>query len=98
LVQPKTPLESPIDTDLFRAIERAARERDPGAIVTTPMLTGATDRPIYRKLGIVTYGLDPFKADADDLQKGVHGNDERISVANIGFGVRYLYDILRYVQ
>jgi acetylornithine deacetylase/succinyl-diaminopimelate desuccinylase-like protein len=98
LLQPKTPLENPIDTDLFRAIERAARERDPGAMVTTPMLTGATDRPTYRKLGIITYGLDPFKVEASDAQRGVHGNDERVSVANVGFGVRYLYDILRYVQ
>jgi acetylornithine deacetylase/succinyl-diaminopimelate desuccinylase-like protein len=98
LLTPKTPLENPIDTDLFRAIERAARERDPGALVTTPMLTGATDRPTYRKLGIITYGFDPFKIEASDAQRGVHGNDERVSVANVGFGVRYLYDVLRYVQ
>ena len=97
-LQPKTPLESPIETDFFRAIERAAKERDPKAIVTTPMLTGATDRPTYRKLGIVTYGLDPFMTEAADAQKGVHGNDERISVENAGFGVHFLYDILRYAQ
>jgi acetylornithine deacetylase/succinyl-diaminopimelate desuccinylase-like protein len=98
LLAPKTPLENPIDTDLFRAIERAARERDPGAMVTTPMLTGATDRPTYRALGIIAYGFDPFKTEASDTQRGVHGNDERISVANVGFGVRYLFDVLRYVQ
>ena len=98
LLEPKAPLESPIETDLFRAIERAAHERDPNALVTTPMLTGATDRPSYRKLGIVTYGFDPFKVESADAQRGVHGNDERLSVENIGFGVRYLYDVLRYVQ
>jgi acetylornithine deacetylase/succinyl-diaminopimelate desuccinylase-like protein len=98
LLTPKTPLENPIDTDLFRAIERAARERDPGAMVTTPMLTGATDRPTYRALGIITYGFDPFKVEASDAQRGVHGNDERVSVENVRFGVRYLYDVLRYVQ
>jgi acetylornithine deacetylase/succinyl-diaminopimelate desuccinylase-like protein len=98
LLAPKTPLENPIDTDLFRAIERAAQERDPGATVTTPMLTGATDRPTYRALGIITYGFDPFKVEASDAQRGVHGNDERVSIANVGFGVRFLYDVLRYVQ
>ena len=98
LLSPKAPLESPIDTDLFRAIERAARERDPGARVTTPMLTGATDRPTYRALGIVTYGFDPFRVEKTDAQRGVHGNDERVSIANVGFGVRYLYDVLRYAQ
>ena len=95
---PKTPLESPTETELFRAIERAARERDPRAFVTTPMLTGATDRPTYRALGIVTYGFDPFKVEASDAQRGVHGNDERLSVENVGFGVRFLYDVLRYAQ
>jgi acetylornithine deacetylase/succinyl-diaminopimelate desuccinylase-like protein len=94
----KAPLDSPIDTDLFRAIVRAAGERDPNVRVTTPMLTGATDRPFYRALGIVTYGFDPFKVEKADAQRGVHGNDERVSVASVGFGVHYLYDVLRYAQ
>jgi acetylornithine deacetylase/succinyl-diaminopimelate desuccinylase-like protein len=98
LFEPKPPLDNPIDTDLFRAIERAARERDPGAIVTTVMLTGATDRPPYRGLGIITYGFDPFRTDLADAQKGVHGVDERLSVANVAFGVKYLYDVILYTQ
>ncbi|HVF39995.1 MAG TPA: M20/M25/M40 family metallo-hydrolase [Gemmatimonadaceae bacterium] len=98
ILEPKTPLESPIDTDLFRAIERAAKEREPNAFVTTPMQTGATDRPTYRKLGIVTYAIDPFKTEQAERQKGVHGNNERLSVDNVIFGVRYVYDILRYAQ
>ncbi|HWK89583.1 MAG TPA: M20/M25/M40 family metallo-hydrolase [Longimicrobium sp.] len=98
LMAPKTPLENPVDTDLFRAIERAARERDPGALVTTPMFTAASDRPTYRRLGIVTYGLDPFKVENAEHQKMMHGNDERLSVENLGWGTRFLYDILRYAQ
>ena len=97
-LQPKAPLESPINTDFFHAIERAAHDRNPNAIVTTPMLTGATDRPSYRKLGITVYGLDPFMTEGADGQRGVHGNDERLSIANAGFGVHFLYDILRYAQ
>jgi acetylornithine deacetylase/succinyl-diaminopimelate desuccinylase-like protein len=98
LLDPKPPLESPTNTELFRAIERAAHERDPSAFVTTPMLTGATDRPTYRALGIVTYGFDPFRVEAADAQRGVHGNDERLSVENVAFGLRFLYDVLRYAQ
>jgi acetylornithine deacetylase/succinyl-diaminopimelate desuccinylase-like protein len=98
LIEPKPPLESPIETEFFHAIERAAHDRDPNAFVTTPMLTGATDRPSYRKLGIVTYGFDPFKVEVADAQRGVHGNDERLSIENVGFGVHYLYDVLRYAQ
>ena len=95
---PKAPLESPIETDLFRAIEKAAHDRDPKALVTTIMLTGATDRPAYRSVGIVTYGFDPFKTEVADARRGVHGNDERLAVANVGFGVKFLYDILLYAQ
>ncbi len=98
LLAPKTPLENPVDTELFHAIERAARERNPNALVTTPMLTAATDRPTYRAVGIITYGFDPFRVESADAQRGVHGNDERVSVENVGFGVRYLYDVLRYAQ
>ena len=98
LLPPKTPLENPVNTALFRAIERAARERDPGAMVTTPMMTAATDRPTYRALGIVTYGFDPFPVAPEEVQRGMHGNDERLSVENIGYGVRYMYDVLRYAQ
>lgn len=94
----KAPLESPIDTDLFRAIERAAHDREPGAFVTTPMETAATDRPTYRKVGITTYGFNPFKIPRAETQRGMHGNDERLSVENVGYGVRFYYDILRYTQ
>ena len=75
-----------------------AKQRDPGAFVTSSMMTGATDRPSYRKLGIIAYGLDPFKVEAADEQKGVLGNDERLAVANVGVGVKFVYDILRYAQ
>ena len=98
LANTKAPLESPVDTDLFRAIEWAAHDREPGAFVTTPMETAATDRPTYRKVGITTYGFSPFKIPRPEIQRGMHGNDERLSVDNVGYGVRFYYDILRYAQ
>lgn len=98
LIVPKTPFESATNTEFFRAVERVTRERDPGAFVTSSMLTGATDRPMYRRLGIQVYGVDPFRTNDVDYQHGVHGNDERIGVANFLSGVRFLYDVLRYVQ
>ena len=32
------------------------------------------------------------------MHSGMHGNNERLTVANVGFGLKYLYDVLRYVQ
>jgi acetylornithine deacetylase/succinyl-diaminopimelate desuccinylase-like protein len=75
ILKPKAPLESPTNSDFFHAIERAARDRDPNAFVTTNMLTGATDRPSYQKVGIKTYGVDPFKIEKAERQRGVHGNN-----------------------
>lgn len=98
LIEPKAPLASPLDGPVVRAIERAALERRPDVFVTTPLLNGATDRPTYQAAGITTYAVDPFLVDARELRMGVHGNNERISLENIAFGVKYLYDILRYVQ
>jgi acetylornithine deacetylase/succinyl-diaminopimelate desuccinylase-like protein len=92
---PRPPMENPIDTELWRAIERVAHDRFPGLRVTPSMSTGATDRPIYRKLGIVTYGFTPSRGELrEDVRRGAHGNDERVSVENVRFGVRFLYDLL----
>lgn len=98
LIEPKAPLESPLESPVVRAIERAALERRPDLFVTTPLLNGATDRPTYQAAGILTYAVDPFLVDVAEDRMGVHGNNERISLENIGFGVKYLYDILRYIQ
>ena len=98
LIVPKPPFHSATNTDFFRAVERASREHDPGAVVTTTMMTGATDRPMYRRLGFEVYGVDPFRTNEVDRQRGVHGNDERISAADFLSGIHFLFDVLRYVQ
>jgi acetylornithine deacetylase/succinyl-diaminopimelate desuccinylase-like protein len=98
LITPKPPFRSTTDNDFFRAVERASREHDPGAFVTTTMMTGATDRPMYRRLGFQVYGLDPFRTNDVDTQRGAHGNDERIAVAGFLSGIHFLFDVLRYVQ
>jgi acetylornithine deacetylase/succinyl-diaminopimelate desuccinylase-like protein len=85
--------ESPIDTELFRAIVAAARARDPKALVTTPPLTGFTDSHYFRRVGIVSYGLSPFPLTPVE-SRGVHGNDERVSLEDLTFGVRFMYDIV----
>ena len=85
--------ESPIDTELFRAIIAAARARTPGALVTTPPLTGFTDSHHFRRLGVVSYGISPFPLTAVESQ-GIHGNDERVSLEALTFGVRFVYDVV----
>jgi acetylornithine deacetylase/succinyl-diaminopimelate desuccinylase-like protein len=88
--------ESSTETELFRAIATAARARHPDALVTTPMLAGFTDSHYFRRRGIVSYGLAPFPLSVSD-SRGVHGNDERVSVDALRFGVHFLYDVVRQV-
>jgi acetylornithine deacetylase/succinyl-diaminopimelate desuccinylase-like protein len=85
--------ESATDTELFRAIVAAARARHPDALVTTPMLAGFTDSHYFRRMGIASYGIAPFPLTQSD-SRGVHGNDERVSVDALRFGVRFYYDVV----
>jgi acetylornithine deacetylase/succinyl-diaminopimelate desuccinylase-like protein len=85
--------ESSTDTDLYRAIVAAAHARHPNALVTTPMLAGFTDSHYFRRLGIASYGLGAFPL-TEAGQSGVHGNDERVSIDALRFGVRFYYDVV----
>ncbi len=88
--------ESPIDTDLFRAIVAAAHARHPGVLVTIPPLAGFTDSHFFRNLGIASYGVSPFPISEAD-SRGVHGNNERLSLDALTFGVHFLYDVIAQV-
>jgi len=85
--------ESPIETEMFRAIAAVAHARHPNALVTTLMLPGFTDSHYFRRLGIASYGLGPFPLTQGE-SRGVHGNDERVSVAALRVGVRFYYDLV----
>ena len=90
----KQPNSSPIDTELFSLIARKTKEKYPGAVVTTKMLSGYTESQLYRQLGIVAYGWAPIYTTPEE-DEGVHGNNERISVKNVREGTRELYEVVR---
>ena len=85
--------ESPIETEMFRAITAVAHARHPNALVTTLMLPGFTDSHYFRRMGIASYGLGPFPLTQGD-SRGVHGNDERVSVESLAQGTQMLYKTL----
>lgn len=87
--------DAPLDTELYRAIERTSRALLPGVPVPPVTSVGATDRPTYAQLGIVCYGLNPYLVERAEEERGVHGNDERLSVANVEFGLRFYDRLLR---
>ena len=71
----------PVDTDLFRAIERAGRSAIPARGHDADV--HRRQRPAHvPRLGIITYGIDTFRVENAEHQKMMHGNDERISIEN----------------
>ncbi len=85
--------ESPRTTDLYRALERAARATFPGAEVTPYLFQAGTDAGAWRSKGVPVYGIYPYPIDADELTR-MHGNDEKVSVASLEQGTAMIYRTL----
>ena len=83
------PYSAPLDTEMFRALERVAGRMLPGVPVATPMSAGATDRPYWASAGRMCYGVDPWLVELEESRYSVHGNDERLSLDNIEFGLKF---------
>jgi acetylornithine deacetylase/succinyl-diaminopimelate desuccinylase-like protein len=92
--QPQPP--SPFTTDLYRAVERFASQNDPGCPVVPLLLPGATDGRFLREKGVITYDFLPFRL-TEEENMNVHGNNERISLENLKFGMRMMTEVVKEV-
>ena len=88
------PYSAPLDTDMFRALERVAGRVLPGVPVATPVSAGASDRPYWAAAGPVAYGVDPYLVELEENRLSVHGNNERLSLENIEFGLKYYVEVI----
>lgn len=93
VLESSTPTGSSADTALMQAIRKVAARRDPGVPVIPTMLTSSTDSAKFRSAGITAYGFEPFKLDDGELNRS-HGDDERVSVENLGFALQFLYEVI----
>lgn len=87
------PPPSPVGSPLYRAMESAATTMDPDTVVLPFMSTGATDGAALRAKGIPTYGILPLPLLMEDELR-MHGHDERVPVASLGWGAEYLYRVM----
>ena len=83
---------SPENTDLYRALEKSARQQF-SAEVTPYLFQAGTDAPTWRSRGIPVYGIYPYPIDAEDLTR-MHGNDERVSIESLRQGTEMIYRTL----
>jgi acetylornithine deacetylase/succinyl-diaminopimelate desuccinylase-like protein len=86
-------LESEYETPLFDTIARVMARHEPKAPVLPYLVVGATDARHVKKLGTKVYGFAPMFAPTSELDR-VHGHDERISIDNLAFGTRVLYEVV----
>ena len=80
--------DAPLDTEMFKALERVVGRMLPGVPIATPVSAGASDRPYWAAAGVICYGIDPWLVELEESRYSVHGNNERLSLENIEFGLR----------
>jgi len=93
LSTPRQAVASPVEGVVLEALRATVDRMDPGALILPRLLTGYTDSYDYRRLGIAAYGVDPFRT--PEAERGLaHGNDERVSVANVRYGVEFYFRLV----
>ncbi|MGD2168047.1 MAG: M20/M25/M40 family metallo-hydrolase, partial [Gammaproteobacteria bacterium] len=91
IYRPRAPA-SPIDNEMFLALERVTARMYPSATMMPTMLTGATDMSFVRAKGTPCYGLGPVRDQADVAAGGgAHGDDERILEGSLIELIQFLW-------
>jgi acetylornithine deacetylase/succinyl-diaminopimelate desuccinylase-like protein len=91
--EPEGGTRSPLDTPLWRAIESFVAEAEPGARAAPLCTAGFTDSHWLREaFGTAAYGFFPMSGTMpmEVVNALVHSADERIPVADLELGVRWL--------
>lgn len=87
------PGQSSEDSELFPAVEEVLAASGSSAEVGPSVLPGFTDSAFFRAAGIPAYGFTPFLA-ASGEGRGVHGDNERISVEDFRQGFRFFFRVV----
>ena len=87
--------EGGVDHALYRTIEEVMAELDPGSRVVPTMLVAVSDARYLMRRGVKVCGFSPLREDPGaPTVELIHGDDERISEDNVGFGTQALYRIV----
>ncbi len=87
-------LESDPHSPLFETIRQVVEEHEPGARLVPGLITGGTDAKSVTRLGTKVLGFIPMRYEGPEMTGLSHNHNERISVANLEFGTRVLYDVV----
>ncbi len=92
-IRPPSPA-SRIDTEMYRAMEQAAKSVYPGAMVLPSMSTGASDQAQLRAKGIQSYGIGPASTESDATDYPAHGDVERLAESSLYPFVQYVWNVV----
>jgi acetylornithine deacetylase/succinyl-diaminopimelate desuccinylase-like protein len=77
------PPPSRLDTEMYRALEQAARRVYPGSTVLPGMLNAATDMAQLRDKGVQSYGIGPAMTADDFANHAWHSDVERLAESSL---------------
>jgi acetylornithine deacetylase/succinyl-diaminopimelate desuccinylase-like protein len=95
-IQRSLPYESEPASPLFDLMGQVLQEHDPGCVLAPCIVAGSTDGRMLAQKGVKVYGFAPSRAEPGwpGLEMA-HARNERISLANVEFKTRVLYDVVR---
>ncbi len=87
-------LESDPNSPLFETIRAVIETHEPGAHLVPGLITGGTDAKSMTQLGTKVLGFVPMRYEGPAMTGLAHNHNERVSVANLDFGVRVLWEVV----
>jgi acetylornithine deacetylase/succinyl-diaminopimelate desuccinylase-like protein len=84
-------IEADPDSALFDTIRAVMQDIDPGSDVAPFLVSGGTDAKSIP--GVKVYGFNPGRYSPAELN-GAHNHDERVTIDNLEFATRCLFDIV----
>ena len=88
-----TPAISRTGNEVYRAIEAESQAAFSAQVIPT-VSGGFTDSHFFRDRGMTAYGYSPFVFVPEEM-RGVHGNNERVSIENVVRGSEVLTRLMK---
>jgi len=88
--------ESEPASPLFDLFQQVLSEHDSGSVAVPFLVPGGTDGRFLADKGVKVYGFSPLKQEPGlNVLEMAHARNERISLANLEFATRVVYDVVR---
>ena len=86
-------VQAPMDGPLYGILEAVLRHHDTEGVPVPMLAPYATDAKHLARIGVPTYGFSPLKLNPEDsLLALMHGDDERVSIEALRFGLPVLWE------